>query len=320
MEIPFSSSTVRPDAPAVMRAISSASEEIEREPGGHLRGLISWGARAAFDLLADVRVVRSGVALVAHALPPPRVRLTRQVVIVPRLPPQLNGLRVMQLSDLHLHAGSELALQVPELVADIPHDLLCYTGDFIDSNGDIPQLAALLAKMPHHAPAFAVLGNHDYRPFGGKRGTNDVFRLRQVLTAAGIQMLDNTAVSAFGGQLFVAGVDDPATYRDKLNRALAPIPPNTCTLLLAHSPDIALRLGMARPDLILSGHTHGGQIRLPLLGAVRTEIRLPRRFAMGLHHYQQVPIFVTRGIGYSGIDLRLDCPSEVALLTLRSAP
>jgi predicted MPP superfamily phosphohydrolase len=113
-------------------------------------------------------------------------------------------------------------------------------------------------------------------------------------------------------------VDDPATGRDDVSRAMHGVPPGTCCLLLAHSPDIVLRLGPYRPGLILAGHTHGGQIRLPLIGPVITMSKVPRQLTMGLHQYAGVPTFVTRGIGYSGLNLRLGCPAEVALLTLRS--
>jgi predicted MPP superfamily phosphohydrolase len=203
-------------------------------------------------------------------------------------------------------------------VAAVPHDLICYTGDFIDSDEDLPRLAGLLAEMPRTAPAYAVLGNHDYRPYGRRQGRNNVGRLRQTLHAAGITILTNESRPLYGGRLYIAGVDDPATWRDDLDQALAHVPSTASSVLLAHSPDIVLRLAGHRPGLILAGHTHGGQIRLPFVGAVLTESHIPRRLAMGLHPYQGTQLFVSRGIGYSGLDLRLGCPPEVALLTLRS--
>jgi predicted MPP superfamily phosphohydrolase len=269
---------------------------------------------------ADRRLVSIGhrVALLCRVVPPPRVHLTRYTIAVPGLAPELDGLRVLHVSDLHLHGGSAPAEQVPALVAGVPHDLAVYTGDYIESDEDIPHLAALLARMPR-AAAYAVLGNHDYRPFGRPGGHNDVRRLRAVLDAGGIHVLANTAQVVYGGRLAIAGVDDPATGRDDPERALARVPATSCCLLLAHSPDVALHLGARRPGLILAGHTHGGQVRLPLVGALVTRSRLPRRLAMGLHSYRDVQLFVSRGIGYSGLSLRLQCPAEVALLTLRAS-
>ncbi len=274
--------------------------------------------KAVGRAIVDSAVTRSGVKLLGRVLPPARVQLTRYDIALPRLPRHLDGLRVLHLSDLHLHPGSELALQVPPLVAGVPHDLVCYTGDFINIDRDIPAVAALLARMPRAAETYAVLGNHDYIPFGRDHGANDVARLREVLSGAGLTVLTNEARPVRGGGLYVVGVDDPATRRDDLAHAMAGVPPDACALALAHSPDVALRLGARRPDLILAGHTHGGQIRLPRLGALMTLSALPKTLAMGLGRYEDVPLFVSRGIGYSTLNLRLGTPPEVALLTLRS--
>ncbi len=261
-----------------------------------------------------------GVKTLQHILPPPHIELTCYDVVVPQLPTGLDGLRALHISDLHLQPGSDLARELPELVAAVPHDLAFYTGDFIDTDDGIPQVAAILARMPRPrvAGAYAVLGNHDHQPLGRFHGSNNVAALRTMLTDAGLDVLDNTARSALDGELFIVGVDDPATDRDNLDRAMAAVPAGACALLLAHSPDIVLRLGDHRPGLILAGHTHGGQIRLPFLGPLITMSSLPRREVMGLRTHHGVPMFVTRGIGYSGLNLRLGCPPEVALLILRS--
>ena len=278
-------------------------------------------SKAVARAVVDSRVTRSSVKMLGRVLPSPRVHLTRYEIVLPRLPRHLDGLRVLHLSDLHLHPGSELALQVPALIADESYDLACYTGDFINIDADIPAVATLLARMPRGAPAYAVLGNHDYVPFGRDRGANDVRRLRGVLTDAGLTVLTNEARQVHterGNGLYVAGVDDPATRRDDLAGAMSGVPEDACALVLAHSPDVVLRMGARRPDLILAGHTHGGQIRLPRVGALLTLSALPKPLAMGLGAYAGVPLFVSRGIGYSTLNLRVGTPSEVALLTLRS--
>jgi predicted MPP superfamily phosphohydrolase len=244
--------------------------------------------------------------------------MTPYEVAVPHLPRRLDGLRVLHLSDLHLHPGSDLAWQVPELVASVPHDLVCYTGDFIDCDDDIPSVAELLARLPHTVGAYTVLGNHDYVPFGRGSGANDVARLRAVLAGSGMTVLSNEARALFDGALYLVGVDDPATRRDDVERAFAGVPEGACTLVLAHSPDVVLRLGVHQPGLVLAGHTHGGQIRLPRVGALLTLSEVPRHLAMGLGAYRGVPLFVSRGIGYSSLNLRLGSPSEVAVLTLRA--
>lgn len=268
--------------------------------------------------VADSTLTRAGIAALRTLLPAPRVHLTRYEVTVAHLPPRLDGLRVLHVSDLHIHPGSDLAWEVPDLVAAVDHDLLCYTGDFIDVDDDIPRVAAWLQRMPHRAESFAVLGNHDYIPFGRSRGANDAPRLRAVLAAARVTVLTNEASTWRDGALYLAGVDDPSTGRDHAERAMAGVPDDACALMLAHSPDVALRLAPRRPDLILAGHTHGGQIRLGHLGPLLTLSDLPRHLTMGMGTYEGVPLFVSRGVGYSGLHIRIGSPAEVALLTLRS--
>jgi predicted MPP superfamily phosphohydrolase len=269
--------------------------------------------------VASSPVTRAGVSLVRTMMPPTRVHLTRYDVAVPGLPHHLDGLRILHLSDLHVHPGSDLAWQLPDLIASLAYDLLCYTGDFIDMDDDLPALSALLARMPRTGGAYAVLGNHDYIPFGRSHGSNDVARLRSALAQAGITVLANEARATASDGLYVVGVDDPATRRDNLELAMAYVPEDACTVVLAHSPDVVLRLSARRPSLVLAGHTHGGQIRLPHVGPVLTLSQVPRHLTMGLVSYQGVPLFVSRGIGYSGLYLRLGSPPEAALLTLRAA-
>ena len=273
--------------------------------------------KRAYHALIDSLPAQLGVTLLKYALPEPHVTLTRQDVTVPGLPAGLTGLRLLHISDMHLDPSSQLADELPELAATVPHDFTVYTGDFIDTDDGIPLVAQALARMPRAGGSYAVLGNHDYRRLG-RSALNDVARLQATLVDAGLQVLRNTSLPVCNGEIFIAGVDDPATHRDNANLALASVPDGACCLLLAHSPDILLRLGDHRPGLVLAGHTHGGQIRLPLFGPAITMTKLPRRLSMGLYDYDGVRTFVTRGIGYSGLNLRLGCPPEIALLTLRS--
>jgi predicted MPP superfamily phosphohydrolase len=274
--------------------------------------------KAALDFAIDSPPAQWAVHGLVRLLPEPHLAVTYQDVVVPGLPRGLEGLRILHVSDLHLAPGSELACELPDVAARLPHDLVLYTGDFIDADAGIAPVAALLGRMPRVEGAYAVLGNHDYRPYGRVRGANDVSALRHALSGAGLEVLTNAARPVCGSEFFVAGVDDPATYHDDLDRALGGVPAGACCLLLAHTPDIVLRLRGHRPNLILAGHTHGGQIRLPLLGPLVTMSRLPRDKIMGLQEFDGIPLFVTRGIGYSGLDIRIGCPPEVALLTLRS--
>jgi len=276
-------------------------------------------ARRIYHGMIDSIPAQAGVALLKRVLPPPHVELTHHEVIVPGLPRRLDGLRVLHISDLHLRPGSELADELPDVVAGVPHDLMLYTGDFIDDDDGIEPVRRVLQRMPRLAPAYAVLGNHDYWPLGRAHGRNDVTRLCQMLTDCGLEVLRNTARPVCGGDLYLVGVDDPPTKHDDVDRAMAAVPAGACTIMLVHTPDMVTHLGPHRPNLMLAGHTHGGQIRLPLVGPVITMSGLPRRKVMGLWRNDGRPVFVTRGIGYSGLNIRLGCPAEAAVLTLRTS-
>ncbi len=270
--------------------------------------------------LIDSWFARMVVTLLQRLLPPPHVGLTYHDIAAPGLPPRLDGLRVLHISDLHLRPGSPLALELPALVADVPHDLLLYTGDFIDDDDGIDHVGGLLARMPTTAPRYAVLGNHDYYPLGRERGRNDVPRLKRMLAHAKVDLMTNASRTLYDGDLYLVGLDDPCTKHDDLTKAIAAVPDDACTIMLVHSPDMVKRLRGFRPALMLSGHTHGGQIRLPWIGPLITMSNLPRRAVMGLFSYAGVQVFVTRGIGYSGLDIRINCPAEATVLTLRSTP
>jgi predicted MPP superfamily phosphohydrolase len=270
--------------------------------------------------------VRVGVSILKALLPADRLVVTHRTIAVANLPPSFAGLRVLHMSDLHWHPGSELARLLPALAAQLAYDVAVYTGDFIDDDAGIAPIGAILERMPRARASLAVMGNHDYlgsssaRTAAPRTRHNDIQRLRATLARRGITVLDNAAQPVGSERFYIAGVDDYTTGHADLAAALRAVPPGAATVLLSHHPDIMLDLGARRPGLILAGHTHGGQIRLPGVGAVVTHSALPRRHALGLTRYHDVPLFVTRGIGYSGLDLRVGCAPEVALLTLVPVP
>src|SRR5205085_10633314 len=145
--------------------------------------------KSVYHALIDSAPAQIAVAALVRILPPPHVALTHYEVVVPGLPPGLEGLRVLHVSDLRLRPGSELAWQLPEVAAAAPHDLAVYTGDFIDDDDGIAPVGTLLARMPRSAGACAVLGNHDHRPRGPAHGRNDVCRLKAEAISAGLEAL-----------------------------------------------------------------------------------------------------------------------------------
>ena len=198
-----------------------------------------------------------------------------------------------------------------------------YTGDLAEDAAGSRALGPLLHGLQPRAGAYAVLGNHDHYQYRHASGEgprpNDLEPLLRELRAADVSLLSNEHAALFDGALTIVGVDDPALGLDHVERAFHGVDERAATLLLAHSPDVLLRLGRHRPGLLLAGHTHGGQLRLPGIGALGSVSVLPRRYSMGTYVYDGVQTYVSRGVGTSGAPARLNCPPEVTLIRLRSA-
>jgi len=188
-------------------------------------------------------------------------------------------------------------------------DLVLLLGDYVDPSVKgarrVPPLAVAERLRALAAPAFAVLGNHDWLHEGA--------RMEDALRAKGITVLENAAVEQRPG-LWIAGVSDPNTRTPRIHETLASVPENGSALLLAHDPDL-FPLVPPRVSLTLSGHSHGGQVDIPVLWRLWT----PARYRAGHVERDGRHLFVTRGIGYARRAIRWRAPSEVALLTLRTA-
>ena len=256
------------------------------------------------------------------------IEITHRDVFLPGLSPAFDGFRIAQLSDIHLDEYTE-----PSLLLDAIHhinsmnpDAVFITGDFV-TYGILPaklaigsawQCANLLNQLecPHR---YAVVGNHDVLLSGAA--------IIEALSANGITVLDNAhlPIERSGARFWLAGVDDPVEG--------IPIPdlaipesirnvPHEPIVLLCHAPDyvddlLAIPAGRAL-SLMLAGHTHGGQIRIPLIGATNLP-PLGRKYIEGWFRFGNLQLYVNRGLGTVGVPVRFNCPPEIALLTLRSA-
>jgi predicted MPP superfamily phosphohydrolase len=252
---------------------------------------------------------------------------TEQIVIVPlevglaRLPIELDGLRIAHLSDIHYlsELDSALTRAAVRAVNALRPDIVVLTGDYVTvpingSNLSSAQSATPCAQILSglHAPmgVFAVLGNHDQ--------CNHQFISRS-LENHGITVLRNYAlhVERGGARLWLAGVDDVLEGKPRLEEALRTIARGELTILLAHEPDFADAVKGYPVDLQLSGHSHGGQIRLPFAGATYLP-PLARKYPSGLRRLGPLTLYTTRGLGTVVLPVRFNCPPEVTLLTLRS--
>jgi predicted MPP superfamily phosphohydrolase len=189
-------------------------------------------------------------------------------------------------------------------------DLVVLTGDFVSFQHAIPDVAAVLRGLRAPLGVYAVAGNHDYW-----EGVDDV---RNALALCDIPLLMNEhrRLSWNGADLWLVGVDDIWDGSVSASDALRGVPPGAFTLLLAHAPDYADEAARHGFDVQLSGHTHGGHIRLPLLGPLALP-RFGRRYVIGRYQVGPTALYVSRGT--SGPPLRFRCPPEATIITLRRA-
>ncbi|MCL4506837.1 MAG: metallophosphoesterase [Chloroflexi bacterium] len=253
---------------------------------------------------------------------PHRLTVERIDIRSRRIPPALDGLTVGVLSDFHRSTWISQAYiaQAAQQLMSMRPDVVTLTGDFVMSQWLAESAGAALRDVAA-APlgAFAVLGNHDH--------WNDAAAVTRGLetgfAGAGIQILFNERriLSVRGTPLHVVGVDDVWEQKADLSTALRGLPRDAPAILLAHEPDFADRAAAAHPFILqVSGHSHGGQVRLPLVGALRLPW-LGSKYPIGLQRVQDsaMLVYTTRGIGMVQPAVRFGCPPEVTMLKLRSA-
>jgi predicted MPP superfamily phosphohydrolase len=228
------------------------------------------------------------------------------------LPSKFHGLRIVQISDIHhgLFLPQEWLSEAVRQANRLNPDVIALTGDFVTySRRNIGPAAELLGRLRARYGVYAVLGNHDFRV--------DADAITSALRRQRIDVLRNRHVTLwFGGEsVYLAGVDDYG-YGADLRRAMRGVPRDAATVLLAHNPRVIHLASRHNVSLVLSGHTHGGQVNLPLLGTVygRSPERL--RYKIGWDRMGTTQIYVSRGIGTIVLPWRLRCPAEITHLEL----
>jgi predicted MPP superfamily phosphohydrolase len=244
------------------------------------------------------------------------VRVTRTAVPVPGLPPGFAGKTVAVLADLHHgpFVGLDFIRAVVRLTNALAPDLVALVGDYAHRGEQVEtQLRPCLEALAGlHAPlgVFAVPGNHDI-------GRSGAF-YSEVIAATPLTDLTNRheRVTAGGDHLFLAGVDDLWWGKPDLRRALDGVPTGAAVVLLSHNPDYAEDKPDRRVGLVLSGHTHGGQVYVPRLTDRWLPSRYGAKYRRGLVRGPASWVYVSRGLGESSVPIRMNCPPEVCLLTL----
>jgi uncharacterized protein len=231
------------------------------------------------------------------------------------LPDAFVGLRIAQLSDVH-HSSFMAAERIAEIVEDtnrLGADMIVLTGDYVSySPYYIAGAAEALGRLRAPLGVFAVLGNHDF--------WNDANEMTRALEREHISVLRNahTRYELRGDSITLAGIDDLGVRAADLDRALRNADPRRVRLLLSHNPGIIRRAALRAVDFVLAGHTHGGQVHVPLVGAP-SMFGHPKAFVRGLASLGETQIYVNRGLGTVIVPVRVGSPPEVTVVTLERA-
>ena len=240
------------------------------------------------------------------------LRLRHNRLVLPGLPDAFRGFRILHLSDLHLDMDPRNADAIRVGVQGLDYDLCVLTGDYrVKTFGPFAEVLRAMAALRRNlkAPIYAIPGNHD------------TLRLVPGLEAMGIRVLLNETVriERDGQALYLAGIDDAHYYRvHNIDKAAAGIPEGAVSILLSHTPEIYRHAAHSGFDLLLCGHTHGGQICLPGGFPLIWDARCPRRLAAGPWRHGNLIGYTSVGAGTSVVNARLNCPPEIALHELQS--
>lgn len=246
------------------------------------------------------------------------VEVSRIDVKLNDLPTGFEGLTIAQLTDIHhgLYTGVDYIHRCVEIVNSLQPDIIALTGDFTyGGKRYVGPCAEALSGLRARVGVYAVLGNHDYYVGASLVAT--------ALKTAGCSMLIDglDRLELRGEKLWLAGTDDLYYGTTDIKKLLRDIPRQAPRIVLAHNPDFIEEFAAKdqRVDLMISGHTHGGQIRFPVAGAPHVSSAYGQQYIIGLNRKDNMQIYTSRGIGTVLLPTRVDCPPEIVMLTLRNA-
>lgn len=265
-----------------------------------------------------------GLIIYGFFVEPYDVKVSKADIQVEGLPESLDGLTICHLSDTHTYRHGKLERLLEGMLSGMSADLCVITGDLLQRHSALPVLRSLVEACAPRLGAFAVVGNGDYKL------EVPMPELAKEMKKVGIDLLLNESriLSLNDENLLIIGVEDPYGGMDDLSRAMSDLPSSGFRLLLAHSPDIVMQIAGREIDLALCGHTHGGQIRLPIIGPLWFHCRYHLGISNGYfgaedlsrasgNMVERTQMYVSRGLAGSIVRVRFLCPPEVALITLR---
>jgi uncharacterized protein len=244
------------------------------------------------------------------------IEVTRHNIRLKNLPPSFSGLRIVHLTDIHhsKYVSFNDVFRMVTLANQQKPDIVVLTGDYITwSKKFIQPVAEALKNLKARLGVYAVLGNHDFRV--------DAERVTSALEKARIEVLRNTSrrIDYKGDSLWIAGVDEYSYGQSNIPKALLGIPSSQPKILLAHNPEIISLAAHHQVDFVLSGHTHGGQVKIPYLGPLNSMTQPHQGFLEGFVRNGTTQMYISRGLGKVVVPLRIFCPPEIPVFHLQKS-
>ena len=271
--------------------------------------------------LVDLILLAIGGIVYSAFIEPGLHRVETVHLTLRRLPKSFSGIRIAQISDIHMGGwmDKERLQRVVDLLLEQKPELILITGDFLTGHGlesshkqAVDDLREVLSPLAYTVPTFAVLGNHDY--------WTDAQAVREMLASCSITDLTNSVftLTRDDANLHLCGVDDVWVGNVKLDEVIARLDDDSPAILLAHEPDFAdTSSATEKFDLQVSGHSHGGQVVLPLVGPPILPY-LGNKYPSGLYQVGNMVQYTNRGVGMLNPAVRFNCPPEITVFVLES--
>ncbi len=248
---------------------------------------------------------------------PHNIQIEKIIIEIENLPEEFEGTKIVHLTDFHSKDFGEREKRVLEILENLNPDFVFITGDFIDHNTkDLDSCQKFWRELSsqYQGRTFGVLGNHEHWI-----RSPDIAAIKKLLEENGISILNNENRKIFQGNkyIYLLGVDDPDSEKDDLPKAMINTEENIPKILLAHSPDIIDNLQGEKVDLTLVGHTHGGQVVIPLVKPFWVPTKNRGKYASGLFRVNDTNLYVNRGIGMASLQIRFNCSPEITVIELK---
>ena len=258
------------------------------------------------------------IAIYAYVIEPNNLTLEKiDIKLNPeKQNPGESNLTIIHLSDFHFDNSGGKEEEIIKTVNEINPDYIFITGDFVDNPDKIKPCTEFLSKLTKDHKTYGVLGNWEHKISNDPGELNELIK---ELGGAGVKILMNEHVK-LEDNLYLIGVDDPHTGHDELDMAMHGMPGNSTTILLAHSPEIIDKASDQKIDIVLVGHAHGGQVRIPFYGPLWIPSKYGTKYSSGLYPVEngghKTQMYVNRGIGTTSngiiFKIRMFCSPEIA--------